>query len=410
MNRSLTANVLSLALVLILLALPVMSHAEQATDREYINLPELMVMEDGTPVTSQEEFAARRQELLTLFADTMYGPIPAHGFETSFEVLEEGDTLDGTAIRKQIKIHVSTEKGSSDALMLLIVPKSDAPVLVVYGLSFGAVHTVLDDAQILASYSVRKYPNVEEDTRGIQADMWCIAQAVQRGYGIAVVFCDDFSPDNTRTYNRRIISLFDEPDFKGISAWAFGLERMADYLQTDENVDASRLVVTGMSRLGKAALWAGANDERAALTIATVSGTCGASMSRSNTREQIGDLNASFRWWMRDSFKTYNDRVNELPVDQHELIACVAPRKIYVSSAETDLSNDSQGSWNAMMMSRDAFRLFGHEVIEDNTVEQPPVGTRVFTESMAYHMRSGKHGINAEDWNNYFDYMDLYLQ
>lgn len=407
-------RVLSLLLMLLLAFSPMLCRAEQANpSRDYSTLPELMVMQDGTPVTTQQEFAARRQELLQLFADTMYGTIPTEGFQTSFEVLEEGETLEGKAIRKQISITVTTEKGSSQALMLLILPKSDAPVPVVYGLSFGAVHTVLDDPQILASYSVRKYPAVDETTRGTQAGSWCIAEAVERGYGIAVAFCEDFAPDNTRTYRKRVISLFDDSSFKAISAWAFGLERMADYLHTDAAVDATRLAVAGTSRLGKAALWAGAHDERAALTIATVSGTCGASLSRSNTAERIGDINLTFRWWLPDTFKSYSDNEDELPIDQHELIACIAPRKIYVSSAETDLSTDSQGSWNALMLSRDAFRLYGMQVIQDDDVEnpgmQPGVDTRVFTESMAYHIRSGKHGITAADWKNYFDYMDAYL-
>lgn len=402
-------RMLSLMLTLLFI-FPAVCLAETIGGREYVNLPALMVMEDGTPVTTTEQMAARRAELLKLFADTMYGHIPTEGFTTTFEVLEEGEMLDGAAIRKQIKITVTTDKGSCDALMLLVLPKSDAPVPVIYGLGFGGVHTTTADPAVLASYSIRKWPKIDETTRGTGASRWPIETAVQRGYGVAVACCEDFSPDNIRTFGKRVISLFDDPSFKGISAWAFGLQRMTDYLVTDPMVDANRLAVTGTSRLGKAALWAGANDERIALVIPTVSGTCGAAMSRSNRKETFYDLNATFRWWMSNECKAYAECVDELPVDQHELIACVAPRRVYLSSAETDTSNDSQGTWIALLLSRDAFRLYNIEVIEGDIGEQPGVGERVFTEAMAYHMRTGTHGVNEEDWNNYMDYMDQYMK
>ena len=379
---------------------PFIFHAEKRTARMYNNLPDLMKMEDGTPVASMEE---RRKELLSLFAETMYGSIPTEGFSTAFETVEEGETLNGTAIRKQIKMTVTTEKGSSDALMLLILPKADRPVPVTFGLGFSSNHAVLNDPAILPSYASSK-----RLAQGASADAWCIEEAVKRGYGIAVGFGDDIMPDTPRTYGKRIISLFDKAALKGISAWAFGIERMIDYLVTDPQVDFRRLVLIGTSRLGKAALWAAANDERISLVIANVSGTCGAAMFRGNTKEQLADLNAKFPWWMNDPCKTYNARVYELPVDQHELIACIAPRKVYISSAEIDAFNDAKGTWNALLLSRDAFRLYGLEVIPDG--KEPHAGGHVFTESMAYHKRVGKHGITPLDWMLYFDYMDQYLK
>ena len=132
---------------------PFIFHAEKRTARMYNNLPDLMKMEDGTPVASMEE---RRKELLSLFAETMYGSIPTEGFSTAFETVEEGETLNGTAIRKQIKMTVTTEKGSSDALMLLIMPKVDHPIPVTFGLGLSSNHAVLNDPAILPSYSSSK--------------------------------------------------------------------------------------------------------------------------------------------------------------------------------------------------------------------------------------------------------------
>lgn len=381
----------------------------EGLSRDYSSAPALMTMQDGTPVTTPEEFAARRQELLALFADTMYGPIPTEGFETAFEVIEEGEALNGAAIRKQIKITVTTEKGACDALMLLVTPKTKAPVPVVFGLSFAPVHTVLADPQILASYSLKTYPTLEEAARGSAAEQWCVAEAVSRGYGVAVAFCEDFSQDHIRLYDKRLIALFDESNFKTLSAWAFGLQRMADYLVTDPGVDAQRLVVLGTSRLGKAALWAGANDERIALTIPNVAGTCGAAMSRRNEREDINAITITFRWWLNPALNSYAGKEDELPVDQHELLACLAPRKVYLSNAQTDTSNDVRGTWDALMLSAEAFRLYGMETIEGSTQDAPPAGP-VFSESMGFHIREGNHGITPVDWGHYFDYMDQYLK
>lgn len=309
---------------------------------------------------------------------------------------------------KQIRIVTCTEKGESEALMLVVLPKTGTPVPVVYGLSFSPVHTALTDDQILLSYSAKK---LDESTRGASTEAWCIEEAVSRGYGVAIASYEDFAPDNTRTWKKRVISLFDQPDFKAISAWAFGLMRMADYLETEPAVDAQRLILCGTSRLGKTSLWAGANDERAAAVIATVSGTCGAAMSRDNHKEKLSDLAITFRWQLIDGVADYADREADLPIDQHELLACIAPRKVYLSSAEVDNSDDAQGGWNALMLARDAFRVHGLEVIEDGDVNMPlpSIGTRVFTDSMAYHQRTGNHGITPEDWGNYLDYLDEYL-
>ena len=377
------------------------------TGRDYTTLPALMTMEDGTPVETAEQFAQRRTELLNLFETNVYGYMPRSGYSVGFEVLEEGDALGGTALRKQIKITVTTEKGSSDAIMLLYLPKSEQPVPVIIGLNFYGNHQVLSDEAILASASFDE--EITADTRGADADSWCIEEAIKRGYGMGTVYAEDFAPDDPETYNTRLISLFDNDDFMTVGAWAFGIMRMADYLETDPAVDMSRVADVGFSRLGKAALWAGAQDERFDLVISNCSGNSGASLARGSKGETVGSANSLYPHWFSDTYKSYNDRVEELPVDQHELLACVAPRHLYVGSAAEDIVTDPQNSWNALMFARDAFRIYGLGVIEDDAVEyveeQPAPDTRLFSESIAYHIRSGGHAITPVDWTNYFDYM-----
>lgn len=188
-------------------------------ERDYSTLPEVLALQDGTGVETPEDMALRRAEVLDLFEKHVYGVLPKNGFETSFEVVEEGEALDGAALRRQVKLTVTTDKGSSDALLLMYLPNSDWPAPVVVGLNFNGNHTVLDDPAILPSYASEKDAAVLEEERGGKAERWAIEEAVARGYGVATIWCNDFAPDDAKAYSSRVISLFDEPEFKAVGAW-----------------------------------------------------------------------------------------------------------------------------------------------------------------------------------------------
>jgi len=385
-----------------------------ADERDYSTLPEVLTMTDGTAVTTTEEFDARRSEILSLFEENVYGPLPKSGFTTSFEVIEEGIALNGAANRKQVKITVTTDKGSSDALMLMYLPAGQDVSSVILGLNFNGNHTVLNDPAIITSYAWEGEDAELEEKRGSAAERWNIENSISRGYGVATIYCNDFAPDNSKTYNSRVIGLFNEPEFKAVGAWSFGIMRGMDYLVQDEDVDAQRIGVIGHSRLGKAAVWAAANDTRVAVVFSNDSGNTGASLSRSNHGETVKSINAFFTHWFCSKYATYGDDVNALPVDQHLLLASIAPRKVYVACAEGDLWADPQGAWNSIVASRDAFELYGFEVIDSNLPDgltQPAAdGTAIMTESMGYHCRTGWHQVLSEDWTHYLDYMDNFVK
>lgn len=386
--------------------------AVAAGERDYSTLPDPLMTTDGTAVTTTQEFERRRDEILQLFEENVYGSLPKTGFETSFSVLNEQTVLDGRAVRRQVQLTVTTGKGSSDALLLLYLPAGQTDVPVVLGLNFNGNHTVLADDGILPSYAYEDDGKMEEE-RGASAARWAVEEAVARGYGIATIYCNDFAPDGGKTYGSRVIGLFDEPEFKTIGAWAFGLMRGVDYLVQAPEVDDERIALIGHSRLGKAALWAAANDERVALVFSNDSGNSGASLSRGNKGETVQSINAFFPHWFASRYKQYGGNENALPVDQNLLLACIAPRKVYVACAEGDLWADPQGAWNSLMASRSAFALYGLEVLDDALPEgrtQPAAGSALFCESMGYHVRAGWHDVQAEDWENYFAYMDRYLQ
>lgn len=386
----------------------------QGGERDYSTLPEVLTTQDGTAVQTSADMALRREEILSLFEEHVYGALPKDGFKTSFDVVEEGEALDGAAIRRQVKITVTTDKGSSDALLLLYLPKSSQPVPVVVGLNFNGNHTVLDDSAILSSYATEKDASEIEEERGVKAERWAIKEAVSRGYGIATIYCNDFAPDDSKTYDGRVISLFDEAEFKAVGAWAFGIMRAVDYLVQDANVDAARIADIGHSRLGKAAVWAGANDERIALVISNDSGNTGASLTRENRGETLKSINAFFPHWFCSNYKEYGADAASLPVDQNLLLACIAPRKVYVACADGDLWADPQGAWNSLMASRPAFEIYGLGVLSDECLAegetQPHAGQAFWSEAMGYHNRAGWHDVQHEDWEFYFQYMDEYLK
>ena len=374
--------------------------------RDYSTLPDPLVMADGTAVTSPEEFEARKAEILALFQEYVYGALPQDGFTTSFEIVEEGEALEGTAVRKQIKITVTTEKGSSDALMLLYIPKQDAPAPVVIGLNSNGNHAALEDEAILPSYAFDTEDGSWKEKRGEKAYRWNIRDSVSRGWAVATIYFGDFAPDSGKTYASRVISLFDEEEFMAVGAWSFGLMRAVDYMMEDSAIDSGHIAVVGHSRLGKAAVWAGANDQRIGLVISNDSGNSGASLSRGNHGETVKSINLAFPHWFCSKYSDYGGKETALPVDQNLLLAAIAPRQLYVASAEGDLWADPQGAFNSLQSAKSAFALYGREVIGE---EDPAVDTAFFCESMGYHVRSGWHDMQAEDWRFYLDYMDQYF-
>jgi hypothetical protein len=179
-----------------------------------------------------------------------------------------------------------------------------------------------------------------------------------------------------------------------------------DYLQIDKDLDSRRIYLNGVSRYGKAAMWAGAQDTRFAATFSGESGCGGAVIVRRQYGETVRAITGSFPYWFARKFRDYANDVNALPVDWHELVALHAPRPVYIATAEGDRWGDPRGSFLSGKNAGAVYALFGETGV--GVDEMPPVSTPV-GQSIGFHVRTGSHGQNDYDWEQFMSFADKHF-
>lgn len=411
-RRIITAAAVILGLFLTR-GLPAQNHEEANYDEAAIppyTLPEALVCNDGTPVSDKETWEGiRRQELLDIFSEEIYGRLPDADISTTYNILEEGSpALGGKAVRRQVEIVFRRDSICRKALMLMYLPATDEKVPVFLHFNFQGNQTVSDDPGIIPSEYSRR-------PRGNQKNRWPVGKIIDAGYGLATIHYFDFYLDRKDNFTESVMPLFgyrsaeDVPDDGGmaISAWAWGYSRAMDYLETDPSTDASRVIVAGHSRLGKAALWAGAQDTRFAVIISNDSGCGGAALSMRRIGETVNEINKIFPHWFCKNFRKYSWNEDNLPVDQHELLALAAPRPLYVASAEEDRWADPKGEFLSLWHASEVYSLYGYKGMP--SPEMPGVNCPVM-ERTGYHIRTGIHDVTDYDWDCFIKFSDKWLK
>jgi hypothetical protein len=388
-------------------------------------LPDPLRLQGGARVVDAKTWQEkRRPELLRLFETHVYGRSAGPPTHLTFETRSvDPHALQGKATRTQIAVLFDGRADGPQMDLLLYVPNTAAGrVPVVLGLNFHGNHAVHADPGILLSrrWMPERAPGVvdhraTEAARGSDSGPWAIEAILDAGFAFATVYCGDLEPDTPEGWKEGVRAhfgpgarggTFAADDWGTIGAWAWGLSRALDVLEKTTVLDGKRVVVMGHSRLGKAALWAGAQDERFALVVSNESGEGGAALSRRRFGETVARINTSFPHWFCANYKRYNDREDDLPVDQHLLVALVAPRPVYVASAAEDLWADPRGEFLSAKNAEPVYRLFGKDGL--GVDQQPAVGQAVGA-SIGYHVRAGAHDVTRFDWDQYLRFARRHL-
>jgi hypothetical protein len=391
------------------------------------SLPDALVDRDGTRVASAEAWPARRRpELLTLFQHYMYGYLPAAPANIRGTVERvDRDCLAGKATLKQVKITFGPPETPVIHLLMVVPNTRTGPVPVFVGLNFRGNHALLDDPQIPLpvawvprGFGGDEQGRASEAGRSSEKEVWALDQAVGRGYAVATCYAGDIDPDrNDFTdgvhphFGRTGQTERGPHDWGTVAAWAWGLHRVVDYLVTDKDIDQSRIAVVGHSRLGKAALVAGAFDERIALTVANQAGCGGSAPNRKTpsaleTAETVLKINKRFPHWFCDEFKQFNDQVERLPFDQHCLVALCAPRPVLFTNATEDLWADPEGQFRMLQAATPVYRLLGAGGLEATAMPEPG---KLVDSRLGYYIREGKHSMTRGDWKVYLDVADKHF-
>jgi hypothetical protein len=361
-------------------------------------LPDALMTSRGARVTSPATWEReRRSELLELFRGQIYGRRPETKYTLVFrQVSEVKDAFDGAATGRDMVAAITIGQREFEFPFVVFVPNK------VKGKAPAVVH--INNRYALPVKSVLEKHD----------PFWPVRTLIQRGYATASFHTSHVDPDRKDGYAAGVRAFFADGQppaadaWGALSSWGWGASRLLDYLATLPTVDAGRVAVSGHSRGGKASLWAASEDTRFAAAYSNDSGCMGAALSRRQYGETVEVIAKAFPHWFCSNINKYAGKENDLPIDQHELIALVAPRPVYAASAGEDLWADPKGEYASLVAARPVFQLFGKQSITGTAM--PALGQPRRVGSTGYHIRTGGHGLEDRDWAFFLDFADGHLK
>ena len=357
-------------------------------------LPPLLETTQGEMIVNTKQWKdVRRPEILKLFEENVYGQVPKDFDKINFSIINKNEhALNGDATYKEVDIEVYRNNDKINIRLFLFVPNNiskPAPTFLV--INHRGVKTM-------------------DVTRENRDDFWPVEEVISSGYALAGFDVIDVAPDHKVDYSKEVLEkLYPEHlgmknGMRALGAWGWGASRIIDYFETDQSVDATKVVVVGHSRGGKAALWCGAQDERVAIAISNESGNSGAKISRRNYGESVERITQNFPYWFSPNYRDFANREDKLPIDQHMLVALIAPRGVYVAGAAEDDWADNKGQYLSLIEAQPLFRLYGFNLNLPN--ETPKVGEQIIQKPMGFHIREGKHNMTLFDWRKFIEFAD----
>ncbi len=360
-------------------------------------LPDPFVSEKGKLITTVADWEnIRKPEIFSLFETEVYGILPKDFDRISFEKVDEKENpYPDLGTLEEVNISVSRNGKSHTMRINLFLPtngKGPFPIILLIN-----------------------YKPAYADGNLVEEGFWPVRELLKRGFATASFHVETVAPDSNDTYTDGIISaLYPEQmgmpnGMKAYGAWGWGAMRAMDYFQQHSQIDAKKSILVGHSRIGKAALWASANDPRWAITYANESGCGGAAISRRKYGETVEAINTRFPYWFADNFRKYNGKEELLPIDQHMLPGLIAPRAIYYSSAKGDQWADPKGEFLGIKLgSRIYSEIYGKRI--EFPAEFETISSPIHQEAVGYHIREGEHNLTWEDWSHFLDFAERNLE
>ena len=393
--------------------------------RVFENIPELV-----QPGDSIAEWEARRKNTIETIANIEYGCRPEIDYTVNWNLLSRDTVLDGKAERLITDIIITTKLGSYSFPLYTFLPVTTDKVPATLLICSQA--RVLAPQQLPEGFCMDDLPKLFEkmniimdgpmDLSGpkraldMAVDMdnghWPVPMMIERRHAISGFYATDAQPDNGN-FTEGLCTIFGttkeraEHEWGVLAIWSFAAKCALDYLKTLPEINSNTIGITGHSRCGKSALWAGATDERFAWVMPNDSGCCGAALLRGKHGENINSINLLMPYWFAPAFGKYIGHEYELPFDQHTLLALVAPRLLHVASGSLDFWADPVGEHHSLILAGKVYELYGNPKMPE---EFPEDDTSIEEGAVAYHLRTGPHLLAEFDWKCLAEHIEHYLQ